>query len=48
MNMLILATFVVAFFSSVLSGISGGGGGFIMTPYFLLAGLSPQQNVAVG
>lgn len=28
--------------------MSGGGGGFVMTPYFLLAGLSPQQNIAVG
>jgi uncharacterized membrane protein YfcA len=43
-----ILTFIVVLLSSVLSGMSGGGGGFIMTPYFLLVGLSPQQNVAVG
>ncbi|MDB5178868.1 MAG: rane protein of unknown function [Patescibacteria group bacterium] len=48
MDLMILATFFVALFSSILSGISGGGGGFIMTPYFLLIGLSPLQNVAIG
>lgn len=41
-------TFIVVLLSSGLSGMSGGGGGFIMTPYFLLVGLSPQQNIAVG
>lgn len=39
-------TFIVAFLSSIISGMSGGGGGFIMTPYYLLIGLSPQQIVA--
>lgn len=43
-----LLTFCVVLFSSMLSGMSGGGGGFVMTPYFLLMGLSPQQNIAVG
>lgn len=46
MDILILATFIVAFLSSIVSGMSGGGGGFIMTPYFLLIGLTPQQIVA--
>jgi len=45
MNTLTLVTFVVALLSSVVSGMSGGGGGFIMTPYFLLIGLTPQQIV---
>jgi uncharacterized membrane protein YfcA len=46
MDLLILVTFIVAFLSSIISGISGGGGGFVMTPYFLLIGLTPQQIVA--
>jgi uncharacterized membrane protein YfcA len=43
-----IITFIVVALSSALSGMSGGGGGFIMTPYFLLMGLTPQQNIAVG
>jgi uncharacterized membrane protein YfcA len=43
-----ILTFFVVLLSSMLSGMSGSGGGFIMTPYFLLMGLSPQQNIAVG
>jgi uncharacterized membrane protein YfcA len=46
MDILIPVTFIVAFLSSIVSGMSGGGGGFIMTPYYLLVGLSPQQIVA--
>lgn len=46
MDILIPVTFIVAFLSSIISGMSGGGGGFIMTPYFLLIGLTPQQIVA--
>lgn len=45
MNLLIFVTFCVAFLSSIVSGMSGGGGGFIMTPYYLLIGLTPQQIV---
>jgi uncharacterized membrane protein YfcA len=45
MNILVFVTFCVAFLSSVVSGMSGGGGGFIMTPYYLLIGLTPQQIV---
>lgn len=48
MNTITLATFLVALLSSILSGMSGGGGGFIMTPYFLLVGLTPQQIVGGG
>jgi len=46
MDILIPVTFIVAFLSSIISGMSGGGGGFIMTPYYLLIGLTPQQIVA--
>ncbi len=45
MNILVVVTFCVAFLSSIISGMSGGGGGFIMTPYYLLIGLTPQQIV---
>ena len=33
MDILYLATFLVALISSILSGIAGGGGGFVMSPY---------------
>lgn len=39
---------VVGVISGVLSGISGGGGGMIMIPAFILVGLPPQQAVATG
>lgn len=45
MDIVIVVTFIVAFLSSIISGLSGGGGGFIMTPYYLLIGLTPQQIV---
>ncbi len=32
----------------ILSGISGGGGGFVMTPLLIFLGLSPAQAVATG
>lgn len=48
MDILYLATFLVAFISSLLSGIAGGGGGFVMSPYWLAAGLTPSQGVATG
>lgn len=34
--------------SGLLSGISGGGGGMLMIPLFILVGLPPQQAVATG
>jgi uncharacterized membrane protein YfcA len=48
MDILILATFLVALFSSLLSGLASGGGGFIMGPWWLVLGLSPAQAVACG
>lgn len=34
--------------STILSGIAGGGGGFIMTPLLIFLGLSPAQAVSTG
>lgn len=48
MDILYLATFLVAFVSSILSGIAGGGGGFVMSPYWLVSGMSPAQGAATG
>ncbi|HJQ09382.1 MAG TPA: sulfite exporter TauE/SafE family protein [Candidatus Saccharimonadales bacterium] len=45
---LVVLTFFVSLFASILSGISGGGGAFILTPYYIFIGLSPQQAVATG
>ncbi len=33
---------------SVVSGIAGGGGGFVMTPLLILFGLTPAQAVSTG
>jgi uncharacterized protein len=47
MEWLVLLTFVVGLLSSLLSGMSGGGGGFITIPYFLLvAGMPPANALA--
>lgn len=46
--LLILITFLVTLGISILSGISGGGGGFIMTPYLIFIGMSPAQAIATG
>ena len=48
MELIYFATFVVAFISSILSGIAGGGGGFIMAPYWLLSGMTPAQGATTG
>ena len=45
---IVLLTFLVSFLASIFSGIAGGGGGFIVTPYLIFAGLSPQQAIATG
>jgi uncharacterized membrane protein YfcA len=46
MDLLVIATFFIGLASSILSGISGGGGGFITMPYFIFIGLSPAQALA--
>jgi uncharacterized membrane protein YfcA len=38
--------FAVTFIASILSGMTGGGGGYIITPFFIAIGLTPQQSVA--
>lgn len=48
LDWLVLLTFVVSLGTSILSGLSGGGGGFITTPYYIFIGLSPQEAVATG
>lgn len=37
-----------SFITSAMSGMAGGGGGFIMTPLLIFLGLSPAQAVATG
>jgi uncharacterized membrane protein YfcA len=39
---------VTGFFMSILSGIAGAGGGFIMTPLLIVLGLTPAQAVSSG
>ncbi len=39
---------VINFVAALFSGISGGGGGFIITPVLILLGLSPAQAVSSG
>lgn len=46
-NELILYS-VIGFGMSVIGGVSGGGGGFIMTPLAILLGLTPAQAVSTG
>ena len=48
LHIIYLVTFLVALISSVLSGIAGGGGGFVMAPYWLLTGMSPAQGATTG
>ncbi len=48
MELIYLATFIAAFLSSILSGLAGGGGSFIMAPYWLIAGLTPVQGATTG
>lgn len=47
MELLFIATFLVAFISSILSGLAGGGGGFMMAPYWLIAGMTPAQGTSL-
>jgi uncharacterized membrane protein YfcA len=48
LDILYVATFLVAFISSILSSIAGGGGGFVMAPYWLISGMTPAQGAATG
>ena len=49
MSILGLVIFGLAgFFTSILSGIAGAGGGFIMTPLGIFLGLTPAQAVSTG
>lgn len=45
-DLLPLAVFAVTFLASLFSGMAGGGGGFIINPFLILIGLTPQQTVA--
>jgi len=47
-SLLPLLVFFVTMVASVLSGMTGGGGSFIITPFFILIGLTPQQAIATG
>lgn len=44
----LLAYGLVTLFTATISGISGGGGGFINTPFLILLGLNPAQAIASG
>jgi uncharacterized membrane protein YfcA len=48
MELMYIATFFVALISSILSGLAGGGGGFIMAPYWLISGMTPAQGATTG
>lgn len=48
MEFIYIATFFVALISSILSGMAGGGGGFIMAPYWLISGMTPAQGATTG
>jgi uncharacterized membrane protein YfcA len=48
MELMYIATFFVALVSSILSGFAGGGGGFIMAPYWLITGMTPAQGATTG
>lgn len=46
MEWTLLVTFFVGIAASAISGMSGGGGGFIIVPYLIFIGLSPAQALA--
>lgn len=47
-ELLPFVVFAVTFTASILSGMVGGGGGFIITPFLIAIGLTPQQSIATG
>jgi uncharacterized protein len=47
-ELLPFVVFAVTFGTSILSGMVGGGGGFIITPFYIAIGLTPQQSIATG
>ena len=47
-DLLPFVIFAVTFGASILSGMAGGGGGFIITPFLIAIGLTPQQSIATG
>lgn len=46
MDWLVVLTFFVGLGTSVISGMGGGGGGFVIMPYFLFIGLPPAFSLA--
>jgi uncharacterized membrane protein YfcA len=46
MSWFVPLTFVIGLLSSVVSGMGGGGGGFITIPYYLFIGLPPANALA--
>jgi uncharacterized membrane protein YfcA len=38
--------FAVTLIASILTGITSGGGGYIVTPFMIAIGLTPQQSIA--
>ncbi len=48
MELIHLATFLVALLSCFLSGLAGGGGSYITSPYWLLIGMSPAESGTTG
>jgi len=45
-DLLPFVVFAVTFGASILSGMTSGGGGYIITPFFIAIGLTPQQSIA--
>src|SRR3954469_24088831 len=41
-----IVIFAVTFTASILSGMTGGGGGYVVTPLLVAIGFTPQQSIA--
>jgi len=48
MDWRLVGVFLVTMLASAMSGMAGGGGSFIITPFYIWLGLTPQQAVATG